>query len=302
MSIATKPSQQATSPHALRRIWKAPRSASWWIWLAASSVILVGIVGWFLYALHTQKEPDPIADPLRLFGIISYSLVLVTVSYTLRRRFVRGLPGKVQSWVWMHIWLGIITIFIAMMHEDFRRITHEFCKNLGCLSLTNTYGATSALYALIFLVLSGIVGRLLDLWQTRVIAQDASSNGVGIMRALEERILELEYTVERLCAGKSEPFKQFCLQAIQVGSRFKPAPAQLPMIISTEHPDFKSAYDTLDKRANLAQSLQRQLRARRVIAVWRTVHIVLATLAVLVISYHSIMELLVNVFGIVKGN
>src|SRR5581483_1243619 len=112
----------------------------------------------------TQQFPGPLNDPLRLFGILSFVLVLGTATYELRRRFARGLPGKVQDWLWMHMWVGIAAILIALMHENYTYITHDFCQNAGCL--TDAEAGGGALLALIVLVLSGIFGRWLDIWQT----------------------------------------------------------------------------------------------------------------------------------------
>jgi len=292
MSVATKQSQ----PRPLRRIWRVPTSRARWLWLAGCVVLYIGIFFWYLYAIKTQQFPGPLNDPLRLFGILSFVLVLGTATYELRRRFARGLPGKVQDWLWMHMWVGIAAILIALMHENYTYITHDFCQNAGCL--TDAEAGGGALLALIVLVLSGIFGRWLDIWQTHVIAHDASTNGVGIVRALEERILELEYTIERLCAGKSEGFKQLCLQALEAGEGFAGA-KQAPSIEQRERTDFQRAYETLIERARLVQSLQRQQRARWIIRTWRSVHIVLATLSLLVITFHAVMELLMNVFHVI---
>jgi len=207
-------SQKGTSG----RIWRTPTSSTWWFWLLLSLLLYAVIFVLYLIAIKTQPFPGPFNDPLRSFGILAFALVLGTASYSLRRRFIRGLPGKAQAWLWMHTWLGITAILIALLHENFTHITHDYCQNMACF--TNAYWGTSALFALIFLVVSGIAGRLLDTWQARIIARDASTNGVGITRAIEERMLELEYTIERLSAGKSEPFQQYCMQAMDVGTRF----------------------------------------------------------------------------------
>ncbi len=114
-------------------------------------------------------------------------------------------------------------------------------------------------------------------------------NGVGIARALKERILEMELVVERSCAGKSDAFKQYCLQAIDGGSVL---PAAFPVLLPAEQPDFQRAYGTLTERSRLVQSLQRQIRARQIMRIWRYVHIVLACLALLIILYHATMEAL----------
>jgi hypothetical protein len=288
MAIATKSPTSSQRP--MRRVWKAPLSRAFWLWLAVSVILYVAVYAWYLVAVKTQPFVGPFKDPLRLFGVIAFVMVLGTATYTLRRRFVRGLPGMARDWLWMHICIGVAAILIAFLHENYAHILNNYCNNLSCF--TQSYFGTSALFALIFLVLSGIIGRLLDYWQARVIAADASANGVGIMQALEERILELEYTVERLSAGKSEPFKQYCLQALD-GS------AAVPQFIAGEEQnDFRRAQQTLAERVQLVASLQRQKRARLIFRTWRYVHITLAVLALLIILYHAILELLTSFLGV----
>ncbi len=298
MSLAVKrPSeaQQSNVQRPIRRIWRTPASRAKWFWLAGSILFYGGIYFWFYQASRAQGDAAPGNDPFRLFGILAYILVLSTAAYSLRRRFVRSLPGKVQHWLWMHTWLGVITIMIALLHENYAFVTNSFVTKFS--DLTDTYWAGLALFSLIFLVISGVTGRLLDLWQTHVIARDANTNGVGIVRAVEERILELEYTVERLCAGKSDLFKKYCLYALASGSIQRKFPA-IPL---PERPDFQRAHETLVTRSGLVQSRQRQQYARLVMRVWRYIHISLACLALLIISYHGVMELLTNVFHVIAS-
>ena len=300
MALATKPAPQAIfspRPKTTRGIWKTPTSRAWWGWLLPCLVLYGGVYAWYLYALSTQRFPGPFNDPLRFFGIIAFLLVIVTASYTLRRRFVRGLPGKAQDWLWMHVWVGITAVLIALLHENYTHILHDYCQNLSCF--TQQDAGTLALFALIFLVASGIIGRLLDRWQTAIITRDAQANGEGIAQALAERILELEYTVERLCAGKSEPFKQYCMQVLDSGGTSTLDSFALPTLVPLEQKDFQTAYATLTTYTSLGTSLKRQQQARRIIRIWRYVHIVLATLALLVILYHAVLELLVNVLRVV---
>lgn len=287
MSIATKPPVSAS-----RRIWKAPTTNARWVWLILSILLYGAILAIYLVAIKTQPFPGPFSDPLRSFGIIALLLVLVAASYSLRRRFVRGLPGMARDWLWMHIWIGITAVLIALLHENFEHIFNDYCQNASCFTVA--YGGTSALIALIFLVASGIIGRLLDVWQAHGIARDASTNGVGIVQAIEQRILELEYTVERLSAGKSEAFKNYCMQALEHASN----PA-VPNLAPNEQADFQRARETLTTYASLAQSLHRQNRAKQIIRTWRSVHIVLACLALLIILYHGILELLANVLHVI---
>lgn len=290
MSLATKP------PVAQRRVWRAPISNARWLWLGVALFLYILCLAWYVYAVRTQPFAGPFTDPLRLFGILAFVLVLSTAAYSLRRRFARGLPGKVQDWLWMHTWIGISTILLAMLHENFTHLTHDYCQNLSCF--TNVYWGTSALFALIFLVGSGIIGRLLDVWQAHTIAHEASTNGVGIASALEERILELEYIVERLCAGKSEAFKAYCMQGIEGATQI--AHSIAPLVGTDEQNDLQRASETLINRSRLVQSLRHQRQARTIIRTWRTIHIVLACLALVIILYHGIMELLSSVFHLIR--
>ena len=298
MSLVVKrPSeaQQSNAQRPIRRIWRTPTSKAKWFWLVGSILFYAGIYAWFYLARQAQGLAAPGNDPFRLFGIISYVLVLGTAAYSLRRRFVRSLPGKVQHWLWMHTWIGVITILIALLHENYAFVTNNFVTKFS--DLTDTYWAGLALLSLIFLVVSGVTGRLLDLWQTHVIARDANTNGVGIVRAVEERILELEYTIERLCAGKSELFKKYCMHALASGNIQRDFPA-IPL---SERPDFQRAHETLVTRSELVQSRRCQQRARLMMRVWRYIHISLACTALLIISYHGVMELLTNVFHVIAG-
>ncbi len=294
MAISTKTSSpQPAQNQPLRRIWKTPTSGARWLWLALSLLLYAVIFALYMVAIKTQAFPGPFNEPLLGFGVVAFLLVLSTAAYSLRRRFVRGLPGKAQAWLWMHTWVGIAALLIALLHENFTHILNNYCQNLSCF--TNAYWGTSALLALAILVLTGVVGRLLDTWQVHSIARDASANGVGIARAIEERILELEYDVERLSAGKSEPFKDYCLQAINMGASFN---APVPGLDAREMPDFQRAAETLQTRQQFVLSLQRQQRARLIIRTWRYVHITLACLALLVITFHAVMETLTNILHI----
>lgn len=281
------------------RLWKVPTSRARWYWLCVSTVLFLGILVWYLYAHKTQQYPGPFMDPLRFFGILAFALVLGTAAYSLRRRFVKSLPGKVQDWLWMHTWIGIITILIAMLHEDFGYITHDYCQNASCL--TDTYFAGSALFALIVLVASGILGRLLDIWSTHRIARDANANGVGIAQTLRTHIKELEYTVERLCAGKSAAFKRLCEYGSGPnGTNIGPLPS-LQGLETSEHADMEKAHQVLQQRARLLVSLKRQEHARLLMSIWRSVHMIIAILALLTISYHAVMELLTNVWNVLPS-
>jgi hypothetical protein len=281
MALGTGSQQQF-----VQRIWKVPKSKSKWYWLIVSLAIYGGFYAWYLYAVKTQPFAGPYSDPLRLFGIFAFVIMLMVAAYTLRRRFVRRLPWKVQDWLWLHIWFGVLSFFLSLLHENYQYILHDyyFTKTF----LTEADAGMPALFALFLLVTSGIIGRLLDGWQAHVIGTEANSNGIGIPQAVEERLHELELTLERLCAGKSAAFKRYCTEAFsQSGS----LPNWFPALPPHEQADFRRAYDVLTARIPLLHSLARMRRSAWIISAWRYMHIPLAILSLLVIGFHSVGEL-----------
>src|SRR6185312_15241865 len=132
---------------ATRRIWKTPGSALKWLLLLNALIITGWVYAFYRVAIATQAYPGPSNDPFREFGIVAYALVLLVTAYTLRRRFVRTLPGRVQNWLWLHVWFGMSTVLIACMHENFQNITHDFSFEQSRFTEAN-FG-TTALYALI---------------------------------------------------------------------------------------------------------------------------------------------------------
>lgn len=292
MSVATKP-PTSEQQRPLRRLWKAPRSKVWWISLLVVACYYLGVLLLFAQSMKQRSATDgPGTGSLSKFGFLILGTVMLALTYTLRRRFLRFLPGKAQDWLWVHNWLGIVAVLIAFLHSDFSHVLNDYCFTYQCLR--REYFGPFALYGLLILVIVGITGRLLDLRQTRIIAQEASSNGVGIAPAVEERVLELRYAVERLYAGESAAFKHACLQALsrQKDASF-PFPtlltdlqASLPSLPPAERADFQRAVETLSERARLLQSLRRQKRAQQLMRRWRTLHIILACLALAAIGLH----------------
>jgi hypothetical protein len=292
MAITTNKTKQNRG----RRIWHTPTSKAALYWCLFGFLFCALFYALYYILFKAPIFTGPWFDRVFRAGVFSYLMIVVVSAYSLRTRFIRSLPWKTQNWVWMHIWLGIAAVLLALLHADFRFVLHGYCTNLGCI--TDHYWGMPSLYALIFIAASGAVGRLLDKWQTRAIAQDASANGVGISKAIKERLLELEYVVERFSAGKSEPFKQYCAAAIESVGQL---PGKIPNLPPREQTEFQRAYETLEGHARLAKSLKKQQQAHVVFRTWRYIHMVLVPLALIIITYHGIAELLINVLHILPA-
>ena len=292
MAITAKSPQPGTS----RRVWHTPTSKVALFW--GLFALLYCAIFYLLYAV-LFKAPiffGPWFDRIFRVGVMSYIMILAVAAYSLRTRFMHGLPWKAQNWLWLHMWFGIAAVLLALLHADFSFVFHWDCSSSqNCL--TAHYWGMPSLYALFFIAISGLIGRLIDMWQTRVIAQDASTNGVGISKAITVRLLELEYIIERFSAGKSEAFKQYCARAIEcVGT----LPTPLPTLAGAEQADFQNVYASLGEYVRLEASLRKQKFAHTIFRTWRYVHMVLVPLALLIITFHGVAELLINVLHVMK--
>lgn len=289
------PTKSTARQRPARRIWHTPTSKAARYWLLFAVIYCVTFYILYFALFKAPIFTGPWFDRIFRCGVMSYIMILAVAAYTLRTRFLRSLPWKAQNWVWMHMWLGISALLLALLHADFRFVLHGYCSDLSCI--TAHYWGMPALYSLIFIVVSGAAGRLLDMWQARVIAQDASANGIGITKDIKAHLLELEYLLERYCVGKSAAFKQYCVLALASVSDL---PRNIPALPPHEQADFQRAYKTLKDHARLAQSLNKQNQAWLIFRAWRYVHMALVPLAIIIITYHAVVELLTNVLNLVK--
>jgi hypothetical protein len=193
----------------------------------------------------------------------------------------------------MHTWVGISALLLAGLHENFRFVLYGYCFAMICLTGYNL--GLLALYSLLFIVASGVVGRLLDQWQARIIVQDANANGIGTAGAIKSRTLELEYAIERLYAGKSDVFQQYYTRAMR--STAEPMQGPPPVMVH-EQGDSQKAYALLSDYTRLKRSLAKQEFARLIFLTWRRVHMVLVPLALLLITLHSFSELIILIFHV----
>src|SRR5712692_8481051 len=122
MSLATKP--PVPQPNASLPLWKSPASKVKWAWLIVSIVLYTSIFLWFFPLNRTNPSVAPRTNgSLFFFGVVAFAMILAVASFSLRSRFVRALPGKAQDWLWMHTWLAIAAVFVAMIHSNYAHIT-----------------------------------------------------------------------------------------------------------------------------------------------------------------------------------
>jgi hypothetical protein len=105
---------------------------------------LLVTAAWQIGRLQWFKPNDDVSYWIAVAG---GSMMLALFSYPLRKyvRFMQGL-GKVKWWFWVHLFLGIAGPWLILVHSSF----HVGSLNAGV-----------ALYSMVVVVLSGVVGRFI---------------------------------------------------------------------------------------------------------------------------------------------
>lgn len=133
---------------------------SWFIGLIVT-LFVIGLSGAF-YIWYSQSGND--TGPDSIAGL-SYAtagtifLILALVLYSLRRRLRKRAVGKLNASLNWHMFFAITGLILLLMHSF---------GNFGPVS------GTYALYGMIALTLSGLVGRALDRLMPRLIASKVS--------------------------------------------------------------------------------------------------------------------------------
>lgn len=120
---------------------------SWSKYLAAFTLLAV-LLGAPLYSLAPENARSPQSTLGLFLGIISFALIIFCALYSLRRAKLWKEWGRMEPWLSMHTYLGILALLFAFLHADWR---------------LKAGTASASLILLILVTLSGVVGWALYL-------------------------------------------------------------------------------------------------------------------------------------------
>ena len=113
-----------------------------WILLIA----VTGLLSWALYYWAPALAISGIEiTVVYILGLLAVLIIILVMSYSLRKRLARGIPGRLDNWLWAHLYLGILALFIIALHAEFR-----FGWNYS----------TVAAVLLGLVIVTGVIGRL----------------------------------------------------------------------------------------------------------------------------------------------
>jgi hypothetical protein len=155
--------------------------------LLVSLVIVAISVGFFLWCTDVSDDRGGDSFVGLVFALTSMIfLSLAAVAFSLQRRARKRSVGELNAVLNWHICFGMIALVMVFLHAD---------------GNYNPRTGTYALYALVALVISGMVGRTLDRLMPRLIAQEVHK---ALTAKGEDRIKSISHTLRSVSVQKSQ--------------------------------------------------------------------------------------------------
>ncbi|HWS82751.1 MAG TPA: hypothetical protein VN207_00675 [Ktedonobacteraceae bacterium] len=282
----------------------------WLISLLATLGIIVLALATFLVYSRTSNNlfPDSLAGlAYGTAGLIF--LVLATAGYTFSRRSRKRTVGALNASLHWHISFGIIALFLIFLHS---------------FGHFEPVSGTYALFGLVALVISGVIGRMLDRLVPKLIAREVNialtEQGDDRLESVTQTLQDITtYHKEQLHSFKSQPDLMVAEKDMQTAAAHLVSQdgtalptswdlayislAETPQEIErdAEHyrfvPDRKSPLskpsalvpglqEHMAELQTVQQALQRERFYRAIIRYWRVFHVCLTLLTIGLTLWH----------------
>jgi len=156
-------------------------------WLLAGAALTVSYVFFALRGFQHGGSPVGL-----VYGTLGLLAVLVLLYFGVRKRSYRSTWGTLDGWLQSHIYLGILSAFVILLHTGFR-----FQDRV----------AVAAYAALLVVVGSGILGASFYTSVPRRLSEVESDLTPAELAA---QVKQLAEGMARVAASRSQPFQQVC--------------------------------------------------------------------------------------------
>lgn len=244
-----------------------------WILLIA----VTGLLSWALYYWAPALAISGIEIAvIYILGLLAVLIIILVMSYSLRKRLARGIPGRLDNWLWAHLYLGILALFIIALHAEFR-----FGWNYS----------TVAAVLLGLVIVTGVVGRL---FYTRL-----PSTIVSEQNKIFSKLEGVKDALNGLLENKSKPFQKVIGSELNIPSPISPKPsyweelgAKGENIPEEEKEAFEKAIVLLREKAELEADSVSQVKYRPLFRAWLSVHILVTLALIIFIPIHVLDDTL----------
>jgi nitrate/TMAO reductase-like tetraheme cytochrome c subunit len=243
--------------------------------------VVAGFIFWALYRWGPSLPITGIEDGVvYFFGILAVLIILFLLTYSVRKRVARGMPGRLDNWLLGHIYLGLLGLFIVALHAEFR------------------FGWNFSTVGVIFFVLviaTGIIGR----YFYTILPTSISSE----QRDILSQVGEVTKAIRDLLGEKSRAFQKIIGSELDTPSPLSADPdyweellSKIEIIPEGEREDFKKAVVLLEEKAKLEAESVGQVKYKPLFSSWLTAHIIVTIGLIIIIPLH----VLDSTFGVFR--
>jgi predicted membrane channel-forming protein YqfA (hemolysin III family) len=152
------------------------------------------IIGYFVF--HGDEPMHGGSPAGLLYGTLGLGLIMVLMYFGVRKRSYKSSWGSVEAWLHAHIYLGLAAVAVVLLHSGFR---------------FHNVMAITALVLFVLVSLSGIWGAVL---YTVIPPRLSLAKGNLTTLEISEQINDLGASMARLATGKSESFREICVELL----------------------------------------------------------------------------------------
>ena len=131
------------------------------------------------------------------YGVAGSALILLLAFFGIRKRWYRSTFGTLEQWLQSHIYLGVLSLIVLLLHTGGR---------------FNDLVAVTTLILVAVVVASGIVGAVLYVTVPRLLTEVESNL---TLEELSEQLNQLARAMARVASGKSAPFQRIYAELIR---------------------------------------------------------------------------------------
>lgn len=267
-------------------------SAKRTLWLTTSAVLTVG-AGVFYWIDRQRGEYQHGGTPAGLaLGAAGLLLILLMLLFGWRKRAYSSRIGTLEGWMQAHVWLGLLTLPVVLLHTAFRFRDQLAIAAFVLLALVV---ATGWLGAVLY---SALPARLTQV-ETKVSLAEASEQLNNLLQAMAQLAIGrspafVNLHQKLIFASRPSSFASWRLLfggAGQLADSESQWQALLALVEEEERGPLRQLLGLARQHRELHHRLRLQHRYRNVLAAWLLLHVPLSILLLLVTIAHVVVAM-----------
>jgi hypothetical protein len=265
-----------------------------WAWIVFVALATAAATAWYIqHANASGRLPGGASLPGLAFGIAAATIMVFELLLWPRKLLRRWRLGSAKSWLRAHIWLGLLTVPLVLLHSGFHWG--------GTLSTT-----LAALFILV--IASGIFGLAMQQWLPRLMLSDLPAETIAsqIEHVSETLRMQAAARVAALCGEESPQAESYEPLARAFASEIGPflsdgrgtavadaagASAYFTGLRNALDPSAGATVDLLEDYCDQRRQFQRQLRLHRWLHGWLLIHLPLSIILIVLMFVHAYLAL-----------